>query len=145
MKKLGKTTGFTLVECVIAVAVVSLCLVPMVGLLPVGLASAKTASTQTAAMHLATAIAADIRTASATNSHRFAIDLNSAVEQVFYFDESGTLLSASDGESRYKAQITIVSVSPTMSMGRIVVTWPPLAGGNNILGSVDAVVPVPKT
>jgi uncharacterized protein (TIGR02598 family) len=145
MNKRKKTNkAFSLVECVIAVGVVSVSLVPMIGLLPVGLTGASSSSTQTSASNIATAIAADLRTAEGASSPRFAINLGSTADQTVYLDEAGAPSATLAPSSRYKALVKLVPVSSTMNMGRVTITWPAQAAAANVTGSVDAVVPVAK-
>ncbi|SDU17962.1 Verru_Chthon cassette protein B [Verrucomicrobium sp. GAS474] len=141
---LRKTAAFSLVEVVIAIGIVSLALLPLLGLLPVGLNSNRSSTTQTGAMSLITAISADIRSTTATTgvSPRFGIRTTASGGQTLYFDESETVTGLQPGKPGYKADIEPVKISTTMTALRVTVSWPPQASGGNVLGSADVIVPV---
>lgn len=141
-RKRTKRQGFTLMECTVAVGVACLSLVPMIGLLPVGLTGARSASTQTAAMNIATALAADLRTSVAQESPRFGVNLGSSgSEQVLYLDESGAPVAGLNAQSRYKARVILTPVTDSMKIARITISWPP-AAPDNAATSVETVVSV---
>jgi uncharacterized protein (TIGR02598 family) len=133
--------GFSLVECVIAVGIVCFSILPMLGLLPAGLNSTRSASVQTGAMNLITSIAADLRTATVGASPRFSINKSASDvdQQTLYFDESGAITSL-QANMRYRADIKMIKISDTKSLGRVTVTWPPQATTKNALGLADVVV-----
>jgi uncharacterized protein (TIGR02598 family) len=140
MKKItASPKGFSLVECVVAVGIVCVSILPMLGLLPAGLNNTRNASVQTGAMNLITAIAADLRTASVDISPRFAISKVATGSQTVYFDDSGAV-TTSQANSRYKADIQMIPISSTKALSRVTVVWPPQASVKNALGSVDVVV-----
>ena len=138
------SSGFSLIEVVIAIGVVSLALLPLLGLLPVGLNSNRSSTTQTGAMSLATAIAADIRTTTTGVSPRFGIQTAAFGGQTLYFDETGVLGTLQPGKPGYKAYVQAVAVSTTKTVVRVTLTWPPQAPDASILGSADVLVPVEK-
>lgn len=140
MKKISASPkGFSLVECVVAVGIVCVSILPMLGLLPSGLNNTRNASVQTGAMNLITAIAADLRTTNVGISPRFAINKSATGSQTFYFDDAGAITSAL-ANSRYKADIQMIPISSTKALSRVTLVWPPQATVQNSLGSVDVVV-----
>ncbi|HEY8966061.1 MAG TPA: Verru_Chthon cassette protein B [Candidatus Methylacidiphilales bacterium] len=143
MKTPTRPAGFSLIEVVIAIGVVSLAILPLIALLPAGLKTNRSSTAQTGAMGLLTAISADIRTAASGGvSPRYGIQTGAAAGQTLYFDEAGTLTSLQPGKPGFKARIQPVALSSTKTVIRVTVTWPPQASSANVLGSADVLIPV---
>ncbi len=135
--------AFSLVEVVIAVFVVSFCLVAVLGLLPIGMKSNNDSSSQTAAAGLAMAIASDLRAAPVTNipvtSSNYGLTIpvagGGASTRTFYLSEDGTTTaSATALNSRYQATVTITppaSGLKSATAARILLSWPPGASPTN--------------
>ncbi len=138
--------GFSLIEVVLAIGVVSFCLVAVLGLLPVGLKSNKDSSNQTTAAGLAMAIASDLKATPASPGATSTITTtnyglripspgSNAITNTLYLSEDGTTnSSASDFKSSYLATVTITppaSGMVTATAARILITWPPVASPTN--------------
>lgn len=112
MRRQPSNRGFSLVEVVIALAVVGLTFIGLIGLLGVGVVSDQTSTQQTEATNIAASILADLRStpnsSASGNSVRFNIPLQTATDRststtplaisgltasYFYFDVSPAALN----------------------------------------------------
>lgn len=140
-----KRAGFSLIEVVLALGVVSFCLITLMGLLPVAIASNQASIQQTAAANIASMLVADLRQTSVANgiiqnSPRFGIPIparGSATHTVF-FAEDGSMTGVVDGSvtagstptPRYRAAMVFTAPSSSARIGtlvRLIITWPALA------------------
>jgi uncharacterized protein (TIGR02598 family) len=158
MKRFHPTRGgFSLVETVIALGVVSFCLLNVMALLPIGLASNRDSLQKTAAASIAAEVSSDLRQApvtvgSASQSPRFQIGQSSTTSTttVLYFGSDDSFLNGTasgatvSGNWLYRATVTVgATTSGSTVPVRILVTWPALADSNpslspaNYTGSLD--------
>ncbi len=138
--------GFSLIEVVTALGIVTICVLTLMGLLAVGINSNKTTVNQSIAVNIAGAVAADLRstplitqsytTAETRYSPRFGFQLpapGTGMQTVFVSDE-GTPLTALNanlpaGTASYRVTIQgpgrpTVANQRTASPVFILVTWP---------------------
>jgi uncharacterized protein (TIGR02598 family) len=160
MKKYGKrarglrvgASGFSLVEVVLALAIIAVTFIGLIGLLGIGVANDQTSTQQTVATSIATSILTDLRStpiySASGKSTRYSLSLpttttaNSAkpltglTATTLYFDNTGTFIPSSASTTPiYAANVyltRIAYVGPAGSaslpqsndMVRIVVSWP---------------------
>jgi uncharacterized protein (TIGR02598 family) len=145
--------GFSLVETVIAIAVIALAFIGIIGLLGLGVANDQTSTEQTVATNIAASIMADLRSTPnySTTSVRYSLTLptttgtlTSVTPVSLYFDNNQNKIASSAGAA-YKAyvsltQVVSVGVAPPQAtdLARIVVTWPAQATTGPV-GSVDII------
>lgn len=126
------TKGFSLVEVVLALGIVSFCLLSVVGLLPVGLAAVKNGNDESAASNALTQVASAIRNAKSTNGiysasgpfSGIAWTLNGATN---VFPVTLALSGQPTGNQiRMNAHVEIIAPADNTSIGRakISVAWP---------------------
>lgn len=135
-------SGFSLVEIVMALGIVSIAFVAIFGMLPLGFTSNRVAVDQTMGTSIAAAIAADLRNSPVTSGSTgiaftsgttgmFGIELTSGSAAI-YLNESGGPYSASttfvSGTSRYVAAITTGTTSGNNNIpyAQVNITWPAL-------------------
>jgi prepilin-type N-terminal cleavage/methylation domain-containing protein len=143
------SAGFSLVEMVIALAVIAVTFIGLIGLLGVGLASNQTSSEQLGATNIADSIIADLRStpsyiiSSSGDSVRFGIPLPKmvttaaaplagAAATVLYFDNLRNFIvkgGAAPSNAVYAANVysaQVSSVGPS-DLVRVTVSWPAAA------------------
>lgn len=147
-------SGFSLVEVVLAIGIISFAMVILVALLPTGLQLARKSTEETSALNLASAISSDLQStplASAqsvnfkiaplpwTSNASLAVVPNSAIalntDYVFYANEGQGVVSAAD--ARYRVTLRYTQVpgksagvplgSPASIEALLKVSWPPAA------------------
>ena len=141
--------GFSLVEVVMALGIVTFVLVAILGLLPVGLRQAGDAQEEIRAVTLLSGIAADRITSPATN--------NSLIYQIaaltpgggttsnsFFVKETGES-TTNAAEARYRVSATLYppaanSLNPFYLALRL--SWP--AGATNATGAVENLTTIPQ-
>ena len=128
--------GFTLTELMFALAILTVTLVSIFGLLPIGIKSNQNSSEQTAAASLARSIVADLRATSkqASASPQYAIAFPSSAA-ILYFGEDCSLQN-SPSTARYRVTATIQSASP-MDLLNVGITWPAMASSNSAAGMYE--------
>ena len=128
------TIAFTLVEVMIAVAVVTMGIVAVLGLIPVSLKSARDAADNT----LAATIVQDIFTGVRSTFKTYELppqDLStfgsSYIQPSLYFDITGNQTNAPGPDSYFQIDLTYERQYnlPTLYRATAVVTWPAHAGG----------------
>ncbi len=165
MKKRRTTgmEGFSLVEVVLALAVATFCLLPILGLIPIGLTTNQDTVRATTATSLAEAVADDLRATppSALTSPSYGLGVpatgGSVTTTTIYLtqdgsntDGSGTkLTSPSMTQATYLATVVLTPAAAgtlNASTARILITWPaqPNQANNqpptHYKGSFEAVV-----
>lgn len=125
MRSADCSAGFSLVEVTIALGVVAVCLVGIFGLLPTGLKTNRASNEQIAAIELAGAVDADLRSTpkTSTQSAVFAIPL--ATGATVYVKQDGTV--GMQAASRWRVEVilnTPAGGSKSATSGRILVSWP---------------------
>jgi uncharacterized protein (TIGR02598 family) len=174
MKKSGErarglrvgASGFSLVEVVLALAIIAVTFIGLIGLLGLGVANDQTSSEQTVATNIAASILSDLRStpiySSTGKSTRYGLTLpttttaNSAkplsglTATTLYFDNTGTYIPTSASTIPiYAANVYLTRtayVGPNVSaslpqsndMVRIVVSWPAKTTTTPV-GSVDII------
>jgi uncharacterized protein (TIGR02598 family) len=126
--------GFSLVEVVIALGIVSFALLAVIGLLPIGMQTNRDSVEETQALTVLGAIAADRRVSPpAGNSLIYNIPpLSTATTSTIYVKEDGTA-SATPSDARYRVVVTS-QVPPTYgnpTLMHLYASWPPMATKNN--------------
>jgi uncharacterized protein (TIGR02598 family) len=157
------SSGFSLVEVVVALAITSFCLLTLLGLLSVGTLSNASSLDQTTATNIAAGIAADLHATplTATSSPRYQISLPTSTTVTTYtlfLDNNGTVsgtgnASANAGATNpplYRATLTFTPPATagvrTATFVRIQVTWPGLSdptvgtAPSKFIGSFDTVI-----
>ena len=150
-KSRSRSWGFSLVEVVLALAVISFVFIGLVGLLGLGIANDQTSSEQTIANNIAASIVGDLRSTPASSSTgkstRFGLPLPTTVStsltpmlgltpSVLYFDNTETFISPINpgtvpANAAYVANVYLVCLLSTGApfpqnndMVRVVVSWP---------------------
>jgi len=119
MKK-PPVAAFTLVECVLAIGLVSFALVAVIGLMPVALRVLQDSSRDTVQAHMLGTVIADFRAQS----------FDTVAAKQFFFDENGVLLDSSNG-ARFVANAFLPGTASTnlfleeASLKRVVVEVSP--------------------
>lgn len=155
------TSGFSLVEIVIAMGIAAFCLVAIFGLIPAGLKTNKESLSETMAAGLASRIAADLRgtptaltNASGNSSFLYAIPIpvpgGTSTRTSFFLKEDGSTNSVTTLGVNYRATVLITppaAGSRTADTASILITWPALADPNptvfpptNFTGSFGTVI-----
>ncbi len=146
--RLRHPTAFSLVEVMLALGVVSFCLLSIVGLLPTALRSVKNANAEAAAANALTQIADSLRNATTTNATSYTA--GGAFSDISWNlgAASNTLIKylALDGQptnsasARFVAQIDLVPPSDLHSVGRarVSIAWPAVSTcSNNVWSKAD--------
>jgi uncharacterized protein (TIGR02598 family) len=152
----SEALGFSLVETVIAIAVIALAFIGIIGLLGLGVANDQTSTEQTVATNIAASIMADLRStpnySSNSAQYNFALPTPSTpTTKILYFDNNQNMVASAAGAA-YKASIylaQVLSVGPTVGpptlakpqatdSARVVITWPAQATTGPV-GSVDII------
>jgi len=146
----GGRSGFSLVEVVIALGIVTFVIVAIVGMLPVGLRQANDSESETRAVNILGAIAADRASTPATsNSPAYqipALPVSGGVySNSFGVKETGEFVGSDFGQARYR--VSYIARPP--SAGRLDpwqiflrVTWP--AADTNAPSAVETIVSLPQ-
>jgi uncharacterized protein (TIGR02598 family) len=137
--------GFSLVEVVLALGVVSFCVISLLGLVSAGLKSDANSSGETVVASLLTAIVIDLSATTTTTpptvqtSPQFQISVpaSGTVTNTLFFCSDGTLAGPANqnaipsGNPRYRVTVAIMApastAAKTATTVRIFVTWPALA------------------
>ena len=137
--------AFSLVEVVLALGIVSFCLIAVIGLMPVGLKSVKNANEQAGAADVLNAIAESLRTAVSTNSTNYSNsfagtnnitynvgDTNSVIVTWTKLTMEGAMETPPSSPKRLAASLIITPPSNSTSPGRALVSvaWPAQANWN---------------
>jgi uncharacterized protein (TIGR02598 family) len=146
-------SGFSLVETVIAIAVIAFTFIVIIGMLGLGVANDQTSSEQTVATNIAASIIADLRSTPnySPNSTRYNLTLpttttaiSSVTPTILYFDNAQNIVTSSASPA-YKAYVYLtqtvsIGTAPaqTTDLVRVAVAWPaqtttPAAGYVDIL------------
>jgi uncharacterized protein (TIGR02598 family) len=146
------SSGFSLVEVTLAMAIVVFCLVALMGLLTVGLRSNQTAMSQSAANSIFSAVISDLRATpvttppgKATSSLQFNIPIPSnpvaaSTTTTLYFTADGQSSPTIGATYVYRLTVTFLpnGNSPrTATFTDLKITWPAAAVPPNVLGSVE--------
>ena len=131
MRKNSSRCAFSLVEVVLALAIVSFCMMTLLALIPVGLGNTKESLQTTEAASITTQIAADLNATPATSSTstRFQINLNNAGPNTLFFADDGSY--SANVPAPYQATVVVTpqnGTTTTTTTARIIITWPGLAG-----------------
>ena len=132
-KRFTVEEAFSLVEVVLALAVMSFCLIVLLGILPVSMTTIKNSSDETAGINVISTIVSDLQSTPATTnvSPNYQLPLPTALSggnqaQVLYTDGAGARLSgANTSGARYK--VTIILGNPTQQNtvnGVAQASWP---------------------
>lgn len=134
-------SGFSLIEVVIALGLVSFCFIGIIGLLPAGLNQQSNATRSTSATQLAMSVATDLRalatsTSGSTASERFGLTANTNTPQIVFASDTLTPLPSAQGASyRIKCtQVPASSGSMQKQQFHVVVDWPVTSGTNAAVG-----------
>ncbi len=127
--KKNLSSGFSLIEVILALGIAAFCLIPLLGLLPVSLKSYQASNEQTQMVHLARMIVADLQATptTTTTSPRFGFTIPAAGQgaetspQSLYFDMYGSPTSKEVGT----APATSISGFPSYFCVGIAFTPPP--------------------
>jgi uncharacterized protein (TIGR02598 family) len=129
--------GFSLVEVVVAIGIVSFGMLAVVGLLPTGLKIARNSAEQAQAANLVAALAESVRGASTTNGTEY-INFFAGKNLSYAIGGSATTLQISnltlegrvdDDAGRLVAAVTITPPATAATNGRAVISvaWPAVA------------------
>jgi uncharacterized protein (TIGR02598 family) len=133
IKVLDQKRGFSLVEVVLALGIMSFCLMALMALLPLGLNTIKNASEETAGINIVSNVVADLRSTPAASqtspTYQIALPAPTATgnqPQVLYLDQAGGVLaSGSSPDARYKVTITLSTPSLQNTItGNARLSWP---------------------
>jgi prepilin-type N-terminal cleavage/methylation domain-containing protein len=147
----GLDAGFSLVEIVMAIAIIAFAMMGLVGLLPVGLQSEKTSIEEMSACNLLRSIASDLANSpsSSSTSSRFCQPMPSSVtstkEVELYISDSEAVVPQSS-QARFKLYLRYIPAPTTMpgpSAVLIRVLWP--ASAANYQKSVESYVTFPNS
>lgn len=149
-------TAFSLLEVVLAVALLGFCLSIVCGLFSVGMADHQKATSQTAALALLESIQSDLACAALTGqsrSERFQIKLPESggkAHSAFFLDEGGSWAGAKEGsaplrsvgaESRWRVSVELeMPASQAPITGNVSISWPAQALPADASGSVEMFV-----
>ena len=135
MKRLKRTSGFSLVEVAFALAVAVFCLVTIMGLLPVGLTSSRATTGETAANGILNEVVADLRSTGPTSplggtatSQQFGIAIpatGTTSQTTLYFTAQGVASSAPTANSHFQLTVTFPATTgraATIAIAKL--TWP---------------------
>ncbi len=155
----GNRAGFSLVEVVLALAIVVLCLSALTGLLWVGLSGNRTASSQTAANSLLTAVTSDLHAtppatppgSAAVTSPLYQISIpadpitTTSAPIKLYLNSDGEIVNSPQGNNTYLVTVTFLA-NATAAPSRaatwvdLKVSWPAAAPVAVAMGSVETFV-----
>jgi prepilin-type N-terminal cleavage/methylation domain-containing protein len=142
-----KTSAFTLIETIIALAIVGVLLVSVFSLLGVAISENQWAVAQTGASNALSAIMADIRSVpvTATNSPIYnivfpATGAPTSGNTTFYLNDDDQPVAAT--AARYQVNYWTTGSTPACqeSIIRVVISWPANALYTNPQGSVETVI-----
>jgi len=124
--------GFTLVEIVLAVGIITFAFVGIIGLLSVGLAAGRNAIGLVEATHASTLILAELQSPPATNALLPPLRNGTATTHVseLYIAANGTLTTQPNGAA-YRVSYRIAQTpldSHTAASVSLRLSWPPAAG-----------------
>lgn len=149
----GRNSGFSLVEVVLALGIVSFCMVSVVGLLPVGLSSVKNGTDESAASTAFLRVASAIRGATNTNGAYVANGSFSNITWSLNGATTTNLISLSSNgditttDPKFRAFIEMVAPDGNGGPGhaRLSVAWPAQAqwqngAWTNAQGSVSSAI-----
>jgi uncharacterized protein (TIGR02598 family) len=120
--------GFNLIEVVVALAVTSVGIISILGLLPFGLTSARTAGDRTVAAMIAQDSISGMRGGAYADVDTVAASVNADP----YYDQSGFAVSASDPTRYFVVTATVTPRSIAFLKAiRVDVAWPALASDAN--------------
>lgn len=111
--------GFSLIEVVIAVGIVSFTLVALIGLFGVGMRGSLRASEDTCLAVMITRVSGDLRVLG-----------SASVSTNYFFDNRGLQVTAGDPMAHYECAVTtrpvteIGATSSNLQQARLVFTWP---------------------
>ncbi len=133
LRCLSQKRGFSLIEVVLALAIMSFCLIVLLGLLPLSLATIKNASEETTGINVVSTVVSDLKSTPATaqTSPTYQLSLPTATSsgnqsQTIYLDQSGGALpNATSAGARYKVTVTLSppSLQNTIT-GLAKLSWP---------------------
>lgn len=161
-----RSSGFTLIEIALAMAIFSFALVSMLGLLSVGLKNSRKASIQIAAANILSAIAADIQSADISNANngeyvattrklkvKASVSANgpntriSITPQTFTVDEACTVVNDPGNMGLLKTfKIRLSAASPNSGLAAVSVQiqWPAnIPDNKQPEGKLDSLVALP--
>lgn len=157
-----RSSGFTLIEIALAMAIFSFALVSMLGLLSVGLKNSRKASIQIAAANILSAIAADIQGAEISNSNngeyvattrklkiKASVFANGSTQvtypQPLIVDEACTPVSALANTGLLKTfKVNLSAAAPGVAAVKVQIRWPAnIPDTKQPEGSLDSLVAIP--
>jgi uncharacterized protein (TIGR02598 family) len=144
--RLRATSGFTLVEIVIALGVAAFCLVAMLGLIPTGLKSVRNSVTDTAATEALAAVAADLRDiqpgSNASPNYNIALPtaLGLTNSTNFFLTQAAALTTSNDLSAQFGVITTLSNSTTFLTTARIQIYWPAIAPVTNAQGTVETVI-----
>jgi uncharacterized protein (TIGR02598 family) len=112
--------GFSLIEVVLAIGIVSFCLLALIGLFGLGMNGSRHANDDTFLGSMVTRVAGDLRTQGAS----FTSGTN------YFFDNRGLVVSSVDTTAYYECEVTtqsptgITATSTNFQTGKMIFTWP---------------------
>jgi uncharacterized protein (TIGR02598 family) len=120
----GSTRGFSLIEVVLALAVVAVGLVTIIGLFPQGLNSARRAMDDS----LSAMVAQDVLAARRVSIQdgKAAIGIVAATDSPLWYDATGTNLesAASSINAMYKCEIRATKINSQLEQTEVDIYWP---------------------
>ena len=166
-------SGFSLIEVVLAIGVVSFALMALVALLPMGLRLARNSTEEMRAIYLISAVSSDLASAPlssagsanfhiaptpwATNADRAVVPnptVNLNTDYLFYAGEGQTVSDVPSSDARYRITLRYTRVpgktmdvpvtSPSSIEAMLMVSWPAAAGATNLEGRVETYLVFPK-
>jgi uncharacterized protein (TIGR02598 family) len=164
--------GFSLIEVVLAIGVISFAMVALVALLPRGLQIAKNSTEEMRAINLVTAFSSDLESAplSSAQSANFKIapipwvtgpnqvavpnpGISIGTDLLFYADEGQSVSTGSSPDARYRITLRytrapgkstdIPATNPNSIEALVTVSWP-AAATTNVEGRVESYLVFPK-
>ncbi len=153
MKALLRVRGFSLVEVVLAMAIVTFCLVLLIGILPAGLKTNKVSTDEFRAMNLMTALIADLDGTPPSQSKSFLYQMTplplsgQAVEQKEYsllIDDQGRSIdpTKTSKEARFKVIYKYTRIPSAESLDPveawIKIIWPTMTPSGKGEGFVES-------
>lgn len=120
--------AFSLVEVVLALAIMSFCVIVLLAILPVSLTSIKNATEETAGINVISTIVSDLKSTPATNTtstiYHLTLPTSTGSTNNFIVDQSGAILAGANASgARFSVTVTF---NPTTNIvtGLARVTWP---------------------
>ena len=123
-------TGFSLVEVVLALAIMSFCVIVLLAILPVSLTSIKNATEETAGINVISTIVSDLKSTPVTNAassiYHLTLPTAAATTKTFVVDQAGAVLAGANASgARYSVTITFNAPTAQNTVtGMAKVTWP---------------------